>query len=228
MSPARPVWWRRRNRAPGFTLLELLLVLAVLVAVAALAAPAFYGPLENFRLRKGADVVRVQLAKARSAAMRSGRTMVFRFQMSQPLFETQPWYSEEDFLESSDLFGLAEPSSGVVPLPGQSAGAAPSAPAQAGAMTSDSRPVQGTLPENVYFAGLESLVTIRDASMRQVMENQAQADWSPPILFYPDGTSSTVRVILGNSRQQFIIVKLRGLSGVAEITDLMTAAELPQ
>ena len=34
--------------------------------------------------------------------------------------------------------------------------------------------------------------------------------WSPPIFFYADGTSSTARLALSNERQQFILLSIAG------------------
>ena len=54
-----------------------------------------------------------------------------------------------------------------------------------------------------------------------------QGGAADPILFYPDGTSATARIVLGNSRNHFVVVELRGLTGIARSSDLLTAEELP-
>jgi prepilin-type N-terminal cleavage/methylation domain-containing protein len=58
---------RRRRRA--FTLLEVILVLALLVILGALAYPSVEGAYAGIRLRAGADALRAALAGARSHAM---------------------------------------------------------------------------------------------------------------------------------------------------------------
>ena len=45
--------------------------------------------------------------------------------------------------------------------------------------------------------------------------NQLDPSWSSPIFFYPDGTTSTARLLLSNQYQDWIAVRLRGLTGVA-------------
>jgi hypothetical protein len=208
----------------GLTMLELLLVLALIVAVGAASMPAFFGPLENYRLRKGADLVRIQWEKLRIQAMKSGQTMMFRFQVGGNLSQGGPWNTGEDMLEGSPFAtgGLA----GGMANPG---GMPP------GMMAQDvGFPLEEELPEQVVYVGVESTASLRDAMIQQTASamagpNQSPEDqaWSPPILFYPDGTSSTVRLLLQNNQQHFIMLKLRGLTGITEVSDLMSAEELP-
>jgi hypothetical protein len=221
-SASRPAPARRRS---GLTMLELLLVLALIVAVGAAAMPAFFGPLENYRLRKSAELVRTQWEKLRIQAMRSGQTMMFRFQVGGNRAQGGPWNTGEDMLEGSPFAGggmmmnpaAAMPAAGGMGLPGGS-----------------TYQLEEELPDQVMFVGVEAAASMRDAMIQQTAAamagpNQLPEDqaWSPPILFYPDGTSSTVRLLLQNKQQTFIMIRLRGLTGVAEISDLMSAEELP-
>ncbi|MDR1141989.1 MAG: prepilin-type N-terminal cleavage/methylation domain-containing protein [Planctomycetaceae bacterium] len=47
--------------------------------------------------------------------------------------------------------------------------------------------------------------------------------WSTPIFFYPDGTTSTAAVLLKNNRGHCIEVRLRGLTGIAKLTEINSA-----
>jgi hypothetical protein len=212
-------------RRSGLTMLELLLVLALIVAIGAASMPAFFGPLENYRLRKSADLVRVQWEKLRIQAMKSGQTMMFRFQVGGSRSQGGPWSMGEDMLEGSPfadggmMMNPADPMAmaGGMGVPGGS-----------------SFQLDEELPDQVIFVGVESAASMRDAMIQQTASAMAGPNpmpedqaWSPPILFYPDGTSSTVRLLLQNKQQTFIMIRLRGLTGVAEISDLMSAEELP-
>ena len=76
---------------PGYTLFELMLVLAILVAVGAVAVPIFTKSFEIERLRKAGDVLRTAWAKARVEAMTTGQTYVFRFDYGVDRFLVQLW-----------------------------------------------------------------------------------------------------------------------------------------
>src|SRR5690242_20515691 len=72
----------RRNRTRyGFTLMELLLVLAILVAIGALVYPSLERPFAAERLRRGGDQVRAHWSKARNHAIESGEVYVFKCQL---------------------------------------------------------------------------------------------------------------------------------------------------
>ncbi len=214
--------------ARGFTLLELMLVLAVIVAVMAVVAPAVFGPLENYRLQKAGELVRSRWAKARSEAMRTGMTYMFRFQPGQPTYEIQPWFSEQDLVESS--FVGMDASTGVssglmpaVPLNNPGANATPFF-----GTDQASWHIEEQLPDGTLFVGFDVVTSTRDVSItEQLHAAGAMADgWSTPILFYPDGTTSTARLVVGNQQGVFMVIRLRGISGVAELSDLLSRDEL--
>lgn len=50
-------------------------------------------------------------------------------------------------------------------------------------------------------------------------------EWSTPIFFYPDGTTSAAAVLLKNEAGQCIEVRLRGLTGLGKATQLTSAEE---
>ena len=65
----------------GFTLVELLLVLALAVVLASLAAPSLSGTLARVRLDAAADQVRDAWNEARLEAIRTGRPVAFQCQL---------------------------------------------------------------------------------------------------------------------------------------------------
>ena len=60
-------------RREGFTLVELIVVLAILAGIAALAAPSFSRTVASARLRTAASDVRSTFARARALAVASAR-----------------------------------------------------------------------------------------------------------------------------------------------------------
>lgn len=212
--------------ASGFTLLELLLVLAILVVATAIAVPAVVGPMEGQRLMKAADQVRSAFNRARVAAMRTGQVQFFRFQPNTNLYAIEALNDGEGYLEASADIAFSQSPM----MAGPQGGLAPSEVlADEGAidpLTGAAKPLE--LPENMIFVQSSNLNDLRSARILEQMQTSGDITLSPPILFYPDGTSTTSQVILSNQEEIFVIVRLRGLTGLATVTDLLTREELPQ
>jgi type IV fimbrial biogenesis protein FimT len=77
MRPIQSPRWQ-----PGFTLVELMVVLAVIVILAIVATPSFVDYLARTRLRTAADGIVGQLALARSEATRRHRNVIVSFTTS--------------------------------------------------------------------------------------------------------------------------------------------------
>jgi type II secretory pathway pseudopilin PulG len=206
----------RRFRRDGITLLEIMLVLALLVAIGAMAMPMLNGPLENHRLRRSGDIIRAEWTRLRVRAMEKGQTYVFRYQVSGSTYMTQLWSADEDYLESS-----AAVSGLVPPLADTAAGTSGSGVADAAQSKQ--------LPENIMFVGSESLEDTRGDLLagEPYQAPSAEGEWSDPVFFYPDGTTSTVRLVLANQRQRSLVLTLRGLTGVVNISDGLPTQDLP-
>ena len=76
----------------------------------------------------------------------------------------------------------------------------------------------GTLPEPIVFGALvtgndpRAAVAFQQAGVAQTVQQV------PPIVFYPDGTSSDAVVVLRDRQGRMIQVTLRGLTGMAQVT----------
>jgi general secretion pathway protein H len=74
------------RRRPGFTLLELVVVLAILSLLVALTAPSFSRTILSARLRASASEVRASFARARSLAVAGGRERAVVFDLTEGRF----------------------------------------------------------------------------------------------------------------------------------------------
>jgi prepilin-type N-terminal cleavage/methylation domain-containing protein len=206
MFPARPQL--HSNSPAGFTLLELTLVLALLVVVAAMVWPALERPLANERLRRGADKVRAEWTRTRLRAMTTGSPHVFRYQPLTNIYQVEVWHGAEAQLEAGTVTDFGTPLQPAIIT--QAVG-------------------DKGLPDGVVFDANQTLQDMRAMFVgADSAQGQGGAEWSDPIYFFPDGTTSTARLLLRNEQELYIARDLRGLTGVTTVSDVLAADELPQ
>jgi prepilin-type N-terminal cleavage/methylation domain-containing protein len=189
----------RRVLRRGFTLVEVVLVLALLVIISAIALPVLVGSFSRASLYGGADLLRGAWARARLTAMQSGQTHVFRY---------EPDGRRYQITALGDI-GLPENNQVVLANPDE----------EVEEDEQDERisRLQDRLPDGIIFFGGDI------SSSNQLLAMQpdvGQGPWSPPILFYPDGTTSDASLLLSNENDVKVRVTLRGLTGVASIVDV--------
>jgi len=195
----------------AFTLFELLLVLVLFVVVGALAYPALRGPFDTQRLKKSAELVRTEWARARLRAMRTGRVHVFRFTPSSTQYMVETWVTAADDDQSVNDFQPTGTTS--------QGGMRPTLPLSRAS----------ELPEGVRFFGGETAIDGRASQWADSAGMGISGSGNPvPVLFYPDGTTSEAAVILVNDRQQCVQVTLRGLTGSSLASQAMTLDEVFQ
>jgi prepilin-type N-terminal cleavage/methylation domain-containing protein len=195
---------RSRASQSGFTLLEVTLVLALLVVMAAIVWPALERPLATERLRYGADKVRTEWTRTRIRAMTMGSPHVFRYQPGTNVYQVEVWHGADAPLEAAVASDFGTPlESGIVT---QAVG-------------------EKGLPDGVVFDANQMLQDVRSLF---VAADPGSAEWSEPIYFFPDGTTSHARLLLRNELDLYIVLDLRGLTGVTKVSDVMTVDELPQ
>jgi hypothetical protein len=184
------------------------LALALMVILGALSWPALDRPMATQSLRSGADDVRTAWVRARVAAMNSGATYRFRYVPGGDHYtvDCQPtpeFYSDTD----SSAFGT---SGGMEPDP-----------------TAEFK-LNRCLPDNVRFSvsGGPTAIDSRAeeaASSATSTSDDPQLALAEPILFYPDGTTSTAVLSVQNQYGRMIELSLRGLTGVTTVSPLQDA-----
>lgn len=185
---------RARSRR-GLTLVEVVLVLALLVVLSAISIPLLEGSFSRAGLYSGGDLLRGAWAKARLAAMQSGQTHVFRYEPNGSRFQIVAL----DSLTAPELSELA-----------------PEDPETKPEATEFVRLSQNRLPDGIVF---NSGNVSSSAQLMATLPTVAEGSWSQPILFHPDGTTSDASLVLANSRNVAIRVTLRGLTGISQTAD---------
>lgn len=206
----QPANAKRHHR--GFTLVEMLLVLAVLATLAALAWPSMERVYRDLELKQAAQDVRTSLSQARLHAIDSGLIYQFRYEPMGQQYVVIPW--EREFDSSS---GDAQSGIGNI-----GASAAPVIPKSSGRLGEELR-FEAARNRDMMFAtladqsaGSETLNAELLAGLPEA-SRLAQASWSTPILFYPEGSGTDVTFDLLDQRGQFIRISVRGLTGAVTI-----------
>ncbi len=210
----------------GFTIFELLLVLALLVIIGAVAVVGLSGSLSGQQLRSGGDEIRIAWTQARIAAMKSGRIHVFRYMPGERQYIVEKWIGESDLTEGTLEEELA-PAAAVSGPAASTTGEADEASIRAATTGGEA----GRLPKGVTF--VDGSITETNRSLfaeEDAAGTGAAADgaWSPPVLFYPDGQTSDAYVVLRNEDERYVKVTLRSLTGASQVSETMTLEEIAQ
>ena len=89
------------DRQRGFSLLELIIVLAIIVLVAAMSVPMLQRSFSSQKLTKGADLVRSEMSRARIRAMRTGEIHALFYEPGGSYFRTAEFNETvEDIIEN--------------------------------------------------------------------------------------------------------------------------------
>lgn len=190
---------RQHHRRAAFTLLEMLLVLALLLVLVGVVWPAVLRISASNRLRQSMQDLNTAFAAARVRAIEQGVTY-------------------QVFLEPGGQQYLVVPVDQGL-LGGDSAGE--------GTISSANGPsvLSGKLPEEYQFSKETSAVVTEAAVPFAWLSNQPNAkDWNWmqgafPITFYPDGTAAfDLSQEILKEKQSVARVQLRGLTGTAKIS----------
>jgi prepilin-type N-terminal cleavage/methylation domain-containing protein len=216
----------------AFTLLELLLAMAVFAAIAAVVIPTAGALLSDRRLVRGTDQLAAEMTRLRVRAMRDGRVMVLRpaepnFVDASGVNQSNAWIvsplnSSADAVQATDQTGSQ---SSLLSGASQTLDATAVAPVQA-----DARVIQ--MPEGVTITSVLTspvggqssteaatlLINAAESTTATVPGTDGEVVLTasndfPPVYFYPTGQTSNARITLSHMEAGSGAVLLRGLTG---------------
>ena len=188
-----------RSSRDAFTLLELLIVLAVLAGMAALSWPAVSGLLAKSEIRSAAKQVRAALTRARLDAMESGTVHQFRYQAGTGRFEIAAVTGPANEGPESGLSGPVDREA--------------------------SENAENTLPSGVCFESPGGYEDGLGFAKPAVLPGEER--WSAPLLFFPNGRTSSAKLRLRGRRDYSLQLSLRGVTGTVTLGKLEQAEEQP-
>lgn len=210
----------RGKISPAFTLLELMLVLAIIAAIGAIAFPAFSGVFDRQRLQASAEKIRLELDRARLLAMKTGQAQMFECAIGQGKFSVHPLTQQSDTTNVGDGAKVLT-QYGVVAETNENGALMAAEP---NSLTGDVK----ELEEKITFV---SCIVATDSRAYNVAQQSTAGQVSTMnvgqvIIFYPDGSTSNAELRLQNPRGEVRAVRLRGLTGhvkVLTITNVSSA-----
>src|SRR5262245_54334706 len=185
----------------AFTLLELMMVLAILVVLAALAVPTMWSMEGHFKVTEAADILKARYADARSAAIDGVRPYRFGVLEGKSNYRIAP--DSDNFWagnSTTDEFG------GEVVI------------------------IEGSLPDGIVFTEGNNPAALPNEGVSTIAElgSVAPAQFKTLAVFLADGTADQdVRVTLQCRDAAPIIVYLRGLTGAVTTRKGYEAEEEP-
>lgn len=212
----------RSRRA--LTLLELVLTLALLVVLASLAAPIVGDAFASVRLRQAGDHVLAAWNVVRREAIDSGEIREFRFLTGEGRYRVDRWVVQDDAQRPP---GVRSDAYGGRAVGGSSLGGSSPASTSAGRAELADPLREGALLEGIRFVeGQRALDDGRTRSPGELELGGTGAAWSEPVLFFPDGTTSSASVVIANLRNLRQRLTLRGLTGAGRASLVMDQTEL--
>ncbi len=215
---------RRASKRTAVTLFELLLVLALLVAVAGIAIPTFESMIGSRRLGQSIEKLQNEIMAGRVTAMRTGQAQVIRMTLQGQVYSIAPWLGGSEAQDASA--GATVMQSGQI---------IQTQPASGGAvLASEASGSTKQLGEGVQFSAVETLVDSRNALAIQQAGGTVPTDvgssqgdgsgLSSPLLLYPDGSCTTAQIILADSKGRRMAIQLRGVTGQLKTLRLASIA----
>jgi type II secretory pathway pseudopilin PulG len=179
-----------RRSIRGYTLIELLLVVGILMICAAMVAPSVLGMVASYHLKEGIQKVQAALAATRVHAIDATSTYQFRFEPGGRHFLAIP--TDTEVLNSPGSI-LGADGLSIAPQMFE-AGMLPETVSFQSVVSSAPTPETAPLPAGNDPGWTGALGKVPDA------HDFASVAWSEPISFRPDGTATDATFLVMDSR----------------------------
>lgn len=189
----------------GFTLMEMLLVLALLVALAGIAYPSLSRLRLEQQLKQGSEMVRLQLKQARMHALEAGMEYQFRFEPGGNRFLVVPAeYSAVQAQQSANQqSGNGQPQAVYWKALGKF-----ESKVKFSTNSSDQGYLAQPLPKE-FLAGFDK------------PDELSRVAWSAPVIFKTDGSARDFAVEIEDERGSYLTLSVRGITGGTDLSQIL-------
>jgi len=188
---------------PGFTILELLVVVGIIVVIASVTAPSIMSRIRENAVAQAAESVRDNLARSRTYAVDAGIDYQFRYEPGGRNFIVLPMELEPS--DSNSTTGDLS-TGNYIRLSGEL-----DAEFQLTAIGDGQQTIESL--EAAWFGQLENALQL------------SQMSWSSPIVFRFDGTADDGQFRLTTDSKLTADVTVRGLTGGVSVSSVYREAE---
>ena len=205
----------------GFTLMELLIVLAVIIMVIAVGTPSVVQLLDRSKFRDGVLTLQAELVRTRSRAMKEGTALVFRYRNNTGEYQIYPKGTNESVPDAVPVTAAIQ----ILPETALFMGGA----------TIDGESFRNTPQQNSTSRDGDAVGSLTTPPVHKTdsftgIQNafapaEAASAWSKPILFFPNGRTSTAVIFLQSRPEAgkltyYSEISFRGMTGSARVSSI--------
>ena len=159
---------------------------------------------------RAGNQMQIEMTRMRVDAMRQGRVMMIEAKIDSNQVRTRPYFSQSDATEAADSSG-----SQTSLLTGADQATSVAVVADPEAQN------EFELDGNVRVQSVSVVSAARSVAIEQATQGDRGDGWSSPMLFYPDGTTSTAAMVIADETYGRVVVKLRGITGDVTVSEVL-------